>query len=110
VAQLEDTLTDRPRKTLADWQREIGAWHERIFPTARLSHIMEKLAEERREAVLAWAGAGGNNADVADELADCLVCVLAAMAREDIDAETALASKFERVLAKYHAEEPELPL
>lgn len=99
-------MTNDPQ-TIAQWQAKIGAWHEKAFPWAKVPHIMEKLQEEQREATLAWAGAGG---DLPDELADCLVCVLAAMAREGIDVEAALASKFARVEQKYREEEPELPL
>jgi NTP pyrophosphatase (non-canonical NTP hydrolase) len=97
--------------TINEWTTKIGDWHRRAFPWAKLPHVMEKLEEERHEAVIAWAGVGGaSERQVQDELADCLICVLAAMAREGIDTELALAAKFEQVIEKYRAEEPELPL
>lgn len=96
-------MTNDPQ-TIAQWQAKIGAWHEKAFPWAKVPHIMEKLQEEQREATLAWAGVSGD--DLPDELADCLICVLAAMAREGIDAEVALASKFELVATKYDRPQP----
>jgi hypothetical protein len=94
-------------RTLAEWQAEIGAWHREAFAWARMADIMAKLDEERREVVLAWAGIGlTSDSTVADELADCLICVLAAMAREGIDADAALAAKFPRVRAKYAKAQP----
>lgn len=89
--------------SLREWQERIGAWHRMAFPWAKLPHIMEKLAEERREAVLSWGIGDGN---VADELADCMICTIAAMEREGIDVDAALASKFERVQQKYASEQP----
>lgn len=90
--------------TLNEHVELIGAWHRKAFPWAKLPHISAKLREEDREAVLAWSQE--NDQAVADELADCLICVLAMMAREGIDAERALASKFERVKAKYAEPQP----
>jgi NTP pyrophosphatase (non-canonical NTP hydrolase) len=92
-------------RTLPEWQAEIGAWHKAAFPWAKLPHILDKLAEEKTEANLAWARMEPT-ATLADELADCLICILAAMAREGIDAELALASKLPRVMAKYASEQP----
>lgn len=101
--------------SLDDWADRIGAWHRAIFPWAKLVHVMDKLDEEQREAVIAWSK--GDIHATADELADCLICVLAAMSRERISPDTALAAKFPRVQAKYAAPqaspsdaEPELPL
>ena len=98
-------------RTLADWQDIIASWHCEAFPWANLSHVLRKLDEERAETLAAWHRR--NDVEVADELADCLICVLAAMAREGIDADAALASKFDRVKAKYAEPqpdpEPELP-
>lgn len=93
----------RGGRALTDWQAEVGAWHEVAFPWAKASHILDKLKEETSEAMLAWAGVRG---DLPDELADCLICVLAAMAREGISADAALAAKFPRVQAKYDAPQP----
>ena len=91
--------------TVNEWADRIGAWHRATFPWARLPHVMAKLEEERHEAEVAWSG--GIVAATADELADCLICVLAAMAREGIDPELALASSSTRVVAKYAAQEPD---
>lgn len=89
---------------LNSWVDDIGAWHREAFPWAKLPHVMEKLREERKEATMAWARADDDA--IKDELADCLICVLAAMAREGIDAEQALASKFELVRKKYDKPQP----
>ena len=90
--------------TLNQWAATIGEWHLAAFPWAKLPHIMDKLVEEKSEANLAWARE--DDPAVADELADCLICVLAAMAREGVQPEAALASKFEHVRAKYAEPQP----
>jgi hypothetical protein len=97
-------MAEHATRTLAEWQAEIGAWHREAFLWARLPHVMDKLDEERREAEVAWTH--GKIGATSDELADCLICVLAAMAREGIDADAALAAKFPRVRAKYAAAQP----
>lgn len=90
--------------TLSDWAGLIGEWHELAFPWANASHVLDKLGEERAEALQAWARE--DRGALADELADCLVCVIAAMAREGIDLDQVLSSKFERVRAKYDRPQP----
>lgn len=92
-------------KTLDAWAAEIGEWHRAAFPWAKLPHVLDKLAEERREAVLAWSS--DDDEAVADELSDCLICVLAAMAREGVDVEVVLARKLESVMTKYDQPQPE---
>lgn len=93
---------------LNEWVTRIGDWHKCVFNWATLPDIMQKLNEEMHEVQVAFHD--GDRNGVGAELADCLICVLAAMAREGINAETALASKFPRVMAKYRADDPELPL
>jgi phosphoribosyl-ATP pyrophosphohydrolase len=66
---------------------------------------MSKLVEEKAEVNLAWSR--GDDHGVSDELADCLICVLAAMAREGIDPEHALSIKFAKVRLKYPEPQPD---
>lgn len=65
---------------------------------------MEKLKEEKVEAVVAWQQMDAEG--TAAELADCLICVLAMISREGFDAEQILADKFELVRQKYAGEQP----
>lgn len=90
-------------------QAEIRAWHERAFPWAGPVDCLVKLKSEVDEAIACAEGLPGETEMLADELADCAICVIAASARGGIDLGEAIANKLPRVMAKYADPQPEPP-
>jgi len=77
---------------------QVAAWHLVTFPEASAKDIAEKMLEE----VLELQSAHGD-AEVAEELADVVLCAFALAGRGGLDLESALASKFEVNKARAHA-------
>lgn len=84
--------------TISELQRRITEWHIAAFPWANSLDCLIKLSEENAEAMKAQKWSEGN---LADELADCAISVIAAAGRAGINLEKAIEKKFPEVIEKH---------
>lgn len=89
-----------------DLQRAVEEWHRRVFPWATPLDCLAKLNEECHEAIAIAEGIPDEPEMLADELADCLICIVAAAIRAGIDLDAAVADKMPKVMAKYYEPVP----
>lgn len=84
--------------SLTELQREIGDWHRNTFPLCSPLRILEKFQEEAEELI--------KEANI-EEIADCLIVLLALCERTNVDAEKAVRDKFKTVQARDQAKRDE---
>ena len=88
----------REELSLTQMLNQIGDWHILAFPWANSLDCLIKLSEETTEAMKAYKWLEG---ELSEELADCLICVLAAAARSGIDLQQAFNQKYPEVVKKH---------
>lgn len=94
------------------WQQRIGYWAKQTFPDQTPEMIESHFEEEAHElskAVLAYVVQGANpstESDVGEEIADCIILLLALADELEINASEHVAKKFAEVIKQKWALDP----